>query len=262
MNERSNWVSATRSGDFLSLWRVRGVPESASRPTEMATQNPTATTDEPESSDLPDRTEAALTEVMSVLDDIGLARGAPGLYLVVSSSGSEYLVDTREETCECPDDEYRDITCKHRRRVAFATGEQPIPGWVRRDRLDDNFGEHVDGEVRFSATDGGIAQTRFDDGGVTDPKDDPFAVHSDDEPRTKRAKREDMDVSLLEKPGRYEVHSASGSVYETDVLAESCSCPDIAEWCKHLRRVDIEIWEGLVPRPDGRLPDKAQPNTK
>jgi len=52
------------------------------------------------------------------------------------------------------------------------------------------------------------------------------------------------------------VHSASDSVYEVDVLAETCSCPDRAERCKHLRRVDIEIREGLVPRPDGRLPDR------
>jgi len=221
----------------------------------MATQNPAATTDEPESSNLPDRTEDALTEVMSVLDDIGLARGAPDLYLVVSSSGSEYLVDTREGTCECPDDEHREITCKHRRRVAFATGERPIPGWVQREGLDDNFGEHVDGEPRFSATDGGVAQARFDDGDVTDPAEDPFAVHCEDEPRTKRAKREDIDVSFLAKPGRYEVYSASDSVYEVDVLGETCSCPDTVQRCKHMRRVDIEIREGLVPRPDGRLPD-------
>ncbi len=221
----------------------------------MATQNPTATADTPDISDLPDRTEAALTEVMSVLDDVGLARGAPDLYLVVSSSGSEYLVDTREETCECPDDEYRDITCKHRRRVAFATGERPIPSWVQRDHLDDHFGEHVDGDPRFSATDGGVAQTRFDEGEVTDPEDDPFAVHSDDEDRTKRAKREDIDVSFLAKPGRYEVHSASDSVYGVDVLAETCSCPDTVQRCKHLRRVDIEIRNELVPRPDGKLPD-------
>jgi len=228
----------------------------------MATQNPTAATDRPEISDFPDRTEAALTEVMSVLDDIGLVRGAPNLYLVVSSSGSTYLVDTREGSCECPDDEYRAITCKHRRRVAFATGERSIPGWVPRERLDDHFGEHVDREPRFSATDGGIAQTRFDDGEVTDPAADPFAVHSDDEPRTKRAKREDIDVSFLTKPGRYEVHSASDSVYVIDVVAETCSCPDTAERCKHFRRVDIEIREGLVPRPDGRLPDRVQPNTQ
>jgi hypothetical protein len=135
------------------------------------------------------------------------------------------------------------------------TGERPIPGWVQRDQLDDHFGEHVDAEPRFSATDGGVAQCRFDDGEVTDPDDDPFAVHSDDEPRTKRAKREEMDVSFLAKPGRYEVHSASDSVYEVDVVAESCSCPDTVQRCKHFRRVDIEIRGGLVPRPDGKLPD-------
>jgi len=228
----------------------------------MATQNPTATAERRELSDLPDRTEAALTEVMSVLDNIGLARGGPGLYLVVSSSGSEYLVDTRDGTWECPDDEYRAITCKHRRRVAFATGERPIPGWVQRERLDDHFGEHVDDNPRFSATDGGVAQARFDDGELTDPEDDPFAVHSDDEPRTKRAKREDIDVSFLAKPGRYEVHSASDSIDEVDIIAEMCSCPDTAERCKHFRRVDIEIRNGLVPRPDGRLPDEAQPKTQ
>ncbi len=221
----------------------------------MATQTPSATADTPEISDLPDRTEAALTEVMSVLDDIGLARGAPDLYLVVSSSGSTYLVDTRKGTCECPDDEYRDITCKHKRRVAFATGERPIPGWIQRAQLDDNFGEYVDGDVRFLTTDGGVAQARFDDGEVIDPEEDPLAVHNNDEPRTRRAKREEMDVSFLAKPGRYEVHSASDSVYEVDVLAKTCSCPDTVERCKHFRRVDIEIRAGLVPRPDGKLPD-------
>ena len=91
---------------------------------------------------------------------------------------------------------------------------------------------------------------------------DPFAVHSGDEPRTKRAKREDMDVSFLAEPGRYEVYSASDSVYEVDVLAETYSCPDRTERCRHIRRVDIEIHDGLVPRLDGKLPDTAQPNTR
>ena len=221
----------------------------------MATQTPSATAEDRELSDLPDRTEAALTEVMSVLDDVGLARGAPDLFLVVSGSGSSYVVDARDETCECPDQSHRQRTCKHLRRVFFVTGRQPIPGWVSQSALDDNFAGHVDAEPRFSATDGGVAQARFDDGAVTDPEDDPFAVHSDDEDRTKRAKREDIDVSFLAKPGRYEVQSASDSVYEVDVLAETCSCPDVVQRCKHLRRVDIEIRAGLVPRPDGRLPD-------
>lgn len=220
----------------------------------MATQNPSATSDEPKLTDLPDRTEAALTEVMSVLDDVGLARGAPSLYLVVSNSGSSYIVDARDETCECPDHDIRGRTCKHLRRVLFATGRQPIPGWVSRSALDDNFGEHVDEEPQFSATDGGVAQC-FDDGDGSDLEDDPLAIHSDDDPRTKRAKREPIDVSFLEKPGRYEVYSSSGRVYEVNVLAKTCSCPDVVKRCKHLRRVDIEIRNGLIPRPDGKLPN-------
>jgi hypothetical protein len=52
-----------------------------------------------------------------------------------------------------------------------------------------------------------------------------------------------MSVSLLEKGGRYEVQSASGSRYEVDVVGESCTCPDWQQrshtgGCKHLRRVD------------------------
>lgn len=78
-----------------------------------------------------------------------------------------------------------------------------------------HFGEHVDGDPRFSATDGGVAQARSDEGDVTDSGDGPSAVHSDDDPRTKRAKRE-----------------------------------------------DIELRAGLVPRPDGQLPEKARPNTQ
>jgi hypothetical protein len=104
-------------------------------------------------------------------------------------------------------------------------------------------------EVR---ADGGSTQVRTVDD-VADATD-PFAVSEDTEPRTKRAKTENMDVSFLAKPGRYEVHSASDSYYEVDVLEETCTCPDRAERCKHLRRVDLEIRAGLVPRPDGRLP--------
>lgn len=103
--------------------------------------------------------------------------------------------------------------------------------------------------------DGGIMQSRIENGETQDPDNDPFAIADDDEPRTERAKTEDMDVSFLEKPGKYEVHSASNSYYEVDVVAEECSCPDErVDRCKHIRRVDIEIRAGLVPRPDGKLP--------
>jgi hypothetical protein len=58
--------------------------------------------------------------------------------------------------------------------------------------------------------------------------------------------------------GAYVVHSESGRRYRIDVFEESCSCPD---WqnpstparCKHIRRVEMEIDAGTVPRPDGRL---------
>lgn len=80
------------------------------------------------------------------------------------------------------------------------------------------------------------------------------------EPRTKRARTEEMDVSLLQKGGIYEVKSESGNTYEVDVASETCTCPDFtkrnpSDGCKHLRRTDLEIRGGNVPRPDGRLPD-------
>ncbi|AJF28031.1 hypothetical protein SG26_19985 (plasmid) [Haloarcula sp. CBA1115] len=202
------------------------------------------------------RTVRALTEVMTVMDSVGRARNADDLFLVNSGSGSEYLVDARTGSCECPWKQYNpNEECKHEKRVAFATGERPIPQWVDDEALDDQFGMHVDGEPRKAVADGGVMQVRFNDGGVTDPKGDPLAVTSEDAPRTKRAKQEDIDVSFLAKPGRYEIHSASGSRYEVDVLEETCSCPDTAERCKHRRRVEIEIEAKRVPRPDGKLPD-------
>jgi hypothetical protein len=75
-----------------------------------------------------------------------------------------------------------------------------------------------------------------------------------DAPRTERARDEQMDVALLEKGGRYEVHSESGNTYEVDILQGWCSCPDDHECCKHTRRVDLEVRADRVPRPDGRLP--------
>jgi len=84
--------------------------------------------------------------------------------------------------------------------------------------------------------------------------------HGDDiAPRTKRSLEENMDVSLYEKGGTYEVHSESGNIYQVDLLEESCTCPDWQQrqpegGCKHLRRVDREVAGGTVPRPDGKLP--------
>lgn len=98
----------------------------------------------------------------------------------------------------------------------------------------------------------------------TDPKTnasvEPTAVDTTPEPRTRRAREEAMDASLLRKGGIYEVRSESGNTYEIDVAAGTCTCLD---WqrrepdggCKHFRRVDMAIKAGTVPRPDGRIPE-------
>lgn len=97
------------------------------------------------------RDERALTEYMTVLPDHGQARDAPGLYAVIGENeNGTYIVDTLTDACTCPDGEWNlpdgdRETCKHRARVAFATGERPIPGGVN---VDPQLGEHVtsDGE--------------------------------------------------------------------------------------------------------------------
>jgi hypothetical protein len=102
--------------------------------------------------DVEPRTERALTEYMTVLPDGG------DVYTVVGENGSTYRVDGREGRCTCPDHEHRrpDGGCKHIRRVAFATGQRPVPGAV--DGVDEWLGEHTEGEVRTVATDGGVTQ--------------------------------------------------------------------------------------------------------
>ena len=53
---------------------------------------------------------------MSVLEE------ATDLYLVVSESGRAYTVDLAEPACTCPDFQYREVECKHIRRVKLTTG--------------------------------------------------------------------------------------------------------------------------------------------
>lgn len=94
-----------------------------------------------------DRRDAdALTRAMTVLDDVGRARGAPGLYVVVSDSGRSYLVDTDGGACTCDDSLYRnpDGGCIHYRRTMYATGRRDIPEWVNTSRVDPKLGEHVE----------------------------------------------------------------------------------------------------------------------
>ena len=121
-------------------------------------------------------------------------------------------------------------------------------------------GEH---ERDGYAPDGGVVATvpttTTLGGDVQQPTVGDDEHQEDSDPRTERARTEEMDVSLLRKGGMYEVKSASGNTYEVDVASKTCTCPDFTKrqpsgGCKHLRRVDIEIRSGHVPRPDGRLP--------
>ncbi|MFC6764182.1 hypothetical protein [Natrinema soli] len=74
-----------------------------------------------------DRDRRALEQYLTVLEDVGDVAGRRGEYEVVSESGSSYVVNTLLGACTCPDHEYRDVKCKHRRRVGFATGERTVP---------------------------------------------------------------------------------------------------------------------------------------
>ncbi|MFC6723512.1 hypothetical protein ACFQE1_03725, partial [Halobium palmae] len=96
-----------------------------------------------ESIAIDERDVRALTECPSVLADVGRTKDADDLYVVVSESGKEYLVDAREGACECADAEYRDPVggCKHVRRVAFATGARDVPAWIDTDAIDTHLGE-------------------------------------------------------------------------------------------------------------------------
>jgi hypothetical protein len=52
--------------------------------------------------------------------------------------------------------------------------------------------------------------------------------------------------------GVYEVRSQSGHTYSVDLPGGRCTCPDHnfrGVRCKHLRRVAMEVTEGLVPPP-------------
>jgi hypothetical protein len=115
------------------------------------------------STDVAPRTERAPTECTTVLPLWG------DVYSVTTESGAEYRVDGRDGRCTRPDHNHRDVECNHIRRVAFATGDVPIPGDV--DGVDDLLGEHVDGEPQVVAADGGIIEAG-DDGEILDESDD------------------------------------------------------------------------------------------
>lgn len=82
------------------------------------------------------------------------------------------------------------------------------------------------------------------------PASEPMrAGYSVDDPRTRRALTEDMTVYRGGRGPRYLVLSGSGRAYEVNVEAETCTCPDHRNrgvFCKHLRRVDIEMRTGSI----------------
>jgi len=108
--------------------------------------------------DLPNRTVRALTEYLTVTPDTGRARDVPGMVLVTSQSGSEYLVDVRDGRCECGDAQHRDPGggCKHVRRARFATGGEAIPAAASQLDVDPDLGEHTAADLRFATADGGV----------------------------------------------------------------------------------------------------------
>jgi hypothetical protein len=54
------------------------------------------------------------------------------LYEIETEDGTRYLVDLASRRCSCPDHTYRDVRCKHLRRVAIeiTEGRVPPPGRV------------------------------------------------------------------------------------------------------------------------------------
>jgi len=106
-----------------------------------------------EGTELDDRDARALTESMVVLPE-----GGDIFTVVGENGGGEYQVDARKDRCTCPDHTYREVQCKHIRRVAFATGERAIPAWVDTSAVDPVLGEHVDATPQAAATDGGVVE--------------------------------------------------------------------------------------------------------
>jgi len=108
----------------------------------IATHTPNGGAVELDQRELDRRDVLALTQYLTVLDDLPEVAGDENHYIVVSESGREYVVDAGEGSCSCPDYRYRDVRCKHVRRVEFATGERPIPAGID---FDPDLGRHVGG---------------------------------------------------------------------------------------------------------------------
>ena len=77
-------------------------------------------TDEVTDHNIPERAVRALSEYQTVFACGG------GIFTVVAE-GPTYRVDLRKGRCTCDDHRYRDATCKHQWRAAFAVGLVDIP---------------------------------------------------------------------------------------------------------------------------------------
>jgi len=121
----------------------------------------TKETSEKNVSELEGRTRRALEEYMTVLpeEETGLCR-------VYTESGSEYVVDTEDGACTCPDVRHNlghDELCKHQRRARFALGIDAVPvEAVEELDVDESLGRHTDASLRFVASDGGIVEAGDD----------------------------------------------------------------------------------------------------
>ena len=99
------------------------------------------------------RAAKALTESMTVLDERLEQDLRDEEFLVVTPTGT-YTVDAIAETCDCPDALHRGARCKHQRRVDYARGGVPIPGWVDRSAIDAQLGQHLSASPRIATADG------------------------------------------------------------------------------------------------------------
>jgi hypothetical protein len=150
-----------KSGTLGVYFSEKGRPPAPTGELGLPKREKTMSENESESQDCVDRrTKRALDECMTVLPNHGRADGAPGLFVVIGENGrGEYLVDTRTESCECKDAEYRDPEggCKHLRRCRIATGETPVPADALGEvTVDETFGAQVDASPKFATADGGV----------------------------------------------------------------------------------------------------------
>ena len=99
-----------------------------------------------------ERAAKALTESMTVLDD-RLEDVRDEEFRVYTPTGT-YTVDMVAETCDCPDALHRGARCKHQRRVDYARGAVPIPGWAEREAIDPQLGQHLSASPRIATADG------------------------------------------------------------------------------------------------------------